>query len=237
MIFEKKTAIITGASRGIGKAIAKHLAKLGYTLLLIARTESLLEKLLLSLPGNHQCAAIDISEEEKVKAVINSFLQKEGQVDILFNSAGYVKRGTSALDQGEFQQMLMTNLVGIFNAVQAVVPAMKMRQSGRIYTVASYSGKVARAPLGGYSASKFGVMGFCESLYKELAPFGIHVTTICPSLVDTEMTADVNMPREEMIQVSDIVKTLDFLLHLSPAACIKEISIQCRKRVIDYESF
>lgn len=232
-----KTAVITGASSGMGKALAFHLAKKGYTLLLIARNEKNLMAVQEKLIGGHRIAAIDVADSAKINQAVVTFLAEFHQIDLLFNSAGYVKRGTTELEENELLQMMNTNFLGTFNLIKAVVPAMKQRQSGQIISVASYSGKQGRAPLGGYAASKFAVVGFCESLYKELAPLGISVTTICPNLVDTEMTADVNMPRDQMLHTDDIVKTVDYILSLSPSVAIKEVVLQCKARVIQHEMY
>ena len=110
---------------------------------------------------------------------------------------------------------------------------MKKNKSGRIINIVSRSGKIARKQLGGYAASKFGVMGLNESIYKELACYGIYVTAICPNLVATAMTSDVNLDQNEMIKTDDIVKTLDYLLNISPAVAIKEIVMECRAKLIE----
>lgn len=232
-----KTAVITGASSGMGKALAFHLAKKGYSLLLIARNETKLREVERKLQGDHRIAAIDVANSAKVNQAIETFLSEFNQIDLLFNSAGYVKRGTTTLDENELLQMMNTNFLGTFNFIKAVTPHMSNRKCGHIVSVASYSGKYARAPLGGYAASKFAVVGFCESVYKELAPLGVAVTTICPNLVDTEMTADVNMPREQMLHTDDIVKTVDYILSLSPSVAIKEIVLQCKIRIIQHEMY
>ena len=165
--------------------------------------------------------------------VINKFANEQGQVDILCNSAGYVKRGTSELLYDEFMKMINTNLVGAFNLIQTVVPFMKNKKSGRIINIASRSGKIARKQLGGYAASKFGLIGLNEALYKELVEYGIYVTAICPNLVATNMTSDVEMERSDMIQVEDVVKSIDYIMNLSPAVSIKEIILQCRVKLLE----
>ena len=129
--------------------------------------------------------------------------------------------------------MIETNLIGVFDMVNFVVPFMKRQKSGRIINIASHSGVVARRFLGGYAASKFGLVGFNESLHKELMPYGIYVTAICPNLVDTEMTKNVtSINKEELIQVEDIVKTVDYLLALSPNVIMKEIVLRCRAKLL-----
>jgi short-subunit dehydrogenase len=227
----KKTAIITGANSGIGLALAVYLANKDYELLLIARNAEKLAAIKAKLGANHTCASVDVADYHQVESAINQFAQKHTHIDLLINSAGTVTRGTSELPPEEFLKMLNTNLVGVFNLVHAVTPYMKQQGSGRIINIASRSGKRARALLGGYAASKFGVIGLNEALYKELAPLGIYVTAICPAWVATPMTADMPMPKENMISTDDIVNTIDYLLNLSPSVGIKEIVLECQRKI------
>ncbi len=224
----KKTAIITGANSGIGLAIAENLAKKGYELLLIARNEEKLAAIKTKLGTNHTYTPLDVVNYQLVENAVNSFAQKHAHLDLLVNNAGYAKPGTSELSLDEFSKMLNTNLIGAFNLVHAVTPYMKQQRSGRIINIASKSGKIAWGQLGGYAASKFGLVGFNEALYKELAPLGIYVTAICPSWVNTPMTAEMPMPKEDMISTDDVVKTVDYLQSMSPSVGIKEIILDCR---------
>jgi 3-oxoacyl-[acyl-carrier protein] reductase len=236
----KRVAIITGASRGIGYGIAHYLAKKNYHLLLIARNRAHLEQAAQTLRQEvsdaNVCirtAALDVSHDEAVKSTVEMFINEMGKVDLLVNNAGYVKRGSSALSLEEFNRMLDVNLRGAFHLVHTVAPFMKQAGEGRIIQIASYSGKVARKLMGGYAASKFGLLGLNESLYKELAEYGIYVTAICPNLVATEMTSDVEMDPKDMLEVEDVVKTVNYLLSLSKAVSVKEVVLQCRKKVLE----
>lgn len=232
-----KSAIIIGATGGIGKAVTQYLDAQNVSLLLVAQHQERLEILTSELQHVHTYEALDIMDESALKKLISSFYEKEKRIDLLFNTAGYVKRGTSTLDKNEFIKMLNINLIGVFNAVQAVIPYMKQQKYGKIINLSSISGKIARAPLGGYAASKFGLVGLNEALHKELAPLGIDVTAICPNLVDTEMTSDVTMPREKMLSTQDIVETLKFILQLSSSVSLKEVILQCKTKVIENEGY
>jgi 3-oxoacyl-[acyl-carrier protein] reductase len=108
---------------------------------------------------------------------------------------------------------------------------MKKQNSGYIFNIASRAGKVGVATQGGYAASKFGVVGLNDSLFNELASFGIKVTAICPGWVDTDLGVRSSLAKEDKILVEDVVKTIPFLLGLSPNCCIKEIVLECRKTV------
>lgn len=230
------TAIIIGATGGIGRAVVKFLDANGVKLLLIGRNPDDLHDVSLTLNKWHHYSCIDITDQKSLEGAINNFFSAEGRIDLLFNSAGYVKRGTSAIQFDEMKKMMDVNFFSVFSTIKLVTPIMKQQENGKIVTVSSYSGKIARAPLGGYAASKFALMGLHESLYKELAAYGIGVTTICPNLVDTKMTSDVNIDRKKMLSPNDIVEALDFILKLSPNAVVKEIVIQCRQKVIENEA-
>lgn len=241
---DQKVAIVAGANKGMGKAISLYLAKKGYKLLLIARNEEhlknvqqeieekILDKKEAALKDRVMIAAVDITDFESLKTVITQFVGKKGQLDLLVNSAGIAKGGTSDISRTDFSDMIQVNLVGAFNLTYLVAPFMKNQKYGRIINIASRAGKVALKYLGAYAASKFGMIGFNEALYKELIEHGVYVTAICPGLVYTDMTAGLGMPAEEMINVLDIVKTVDYLLAVSPAVCIKEIILECKHTVI-----
>jgi len=112
---------------------------------------------------------------------------------------------------------------------------MKQQKSGFIINVASRAGKISYADSGIYSASKFGLVGLSESLYKKLAPFGIKVTTICPGIVDTQMASEAatKLSSEEMIQPIDIMETIRWLLKLSMSTCVKEAVIECKRQILE----
>ncbi len=236
----QKVAIITGASRGIGKTVATGLAQMGYQLVLISRSEQTLIALseeLKTLPPQQIQPVIfgfDLTDSEKTKSAIKMVKEKFGRIDLLFNNAGIFYDGTLSLSEEDFKAMLNTNLMAQFVITQEVVPIMKKQKSGYILNLVSRSGKIGFAGSGGYSASKFAMSGLNESLYRELAEFGISVTAICPGWVDTEMAFAAGTPlkSEEMIQPSDIMKTIKMLLNLSPSARIKEIIIEPAKSIV-----
>ncbi len=236
---QKKTAIVTGASSGIGYGIAKYLLEQQYRVIMIAQNQSRLlhacETLTQVTNSNNIIPLpVDITDNHSVANTLSRLTERSNGIDILVNSAGYVKRGTSELEHEDFTRMLATNLEGVFNVTSMIVSGMKERNYGHIFNISSYSGIVARSSLGGYAASKFGLMGYNESLHKELAPYGIKVTAICPNLVDTPMTKDVtSVQKSDLIPVEDVVNTVDYLLNLSPNAMIREVSLQCRSKLLN----
>lgn len=234
-----KTAIITGASSGIGQAIAQHLPKLGFNkLILIARRLKRLESIKLEIERNNMATqvesiALDITDTQGVEKKFSEILNQTQKINLLVNSAGYVKRGSSELALNEFEKMMQINLIATFHVTKLIVAKMKTQKHGQIINFSSISASQCRAELGGYAASKAGFSALSESLYKELAPYGIKVTAISPNLVDTEMTADVStIPRSELTPVEDIVKMVELLLTLSPHSSVKEVIMQNTAKLI-----
>lgn len=228
---QNKTALITGASKGIGKAIAIGLGQMNYQTFLIGRNQDDLKKVageIIKAGGPEPVSfSIDITDSKKVKETVAEIVKKFGRIDILVNNAGIHFSGTLELPEPDFKKMLDTNLTAQFAMLQEVVPVMKKQKSGYIFNVASRSAKVGFAGSGAYCASKFGLLGLNESLYRELTPQGIKVTALCPAWVNTSMAKEAETPLQpaEMIQPDDLFKTIRWLLELSPGACVKEIVI------------
>lgn len=233
---QKKTAIITGASRGIGKACALGLAKLGYHCILISRSLELLEEVAQQIHvnnGESSLFAVDLTKESELLECIQKIKQHYPQINVLVNNAGMYIGGNLQMDTNDFRLQMELNLMANFNLLKDVVPLMKAQKSGHIFNIASRAGKIGFSNSGAYSASKFGLVGLSESLYRELAEFGISVTAICPGWVATEMagTAGSPLPVDEMIQPEDIYKTMKYLLELAPNTRIKEIIIEARESI------
>jgi 3-oxoacyl-[acyl-carrier protein] reductase len=146
---------------------------------------------------------------------------------LLFNNAGILTHGTSDVADDDIDKTLQINLHGAIYVAKYVAAQMKKQRSGYIMNLSSIGGKVAASFAGVYAASKFGLSGFSEALTKELSSYNIKVTNICPSMVATDMTEGRKFKLEEMIQSSDIVKTVDYLLSLSKNALPAEIVIGC----------
>ncbi len=224
-----KVAIVTGASRGIGKAIALGMAKSGYQLVLISRKHTDLEDVSNKIKKagglKPEIFAVDITHQEEVEKMISEVMLKFMRIDVLVNNAGIHFGGTLELPLHDFKLMMDTNLTAQFMILQLVVPIMKQQQAGYIFNVASRSGKVGFPGTGGYCASKFGLVGMTESLYRELSPFGIKVTALCPAWVNTDMArqSGTALKAEDMIQPDDIYETIKWLLKLSPGTCVKEV--------------
>ncbi len=222
-----KSAFVTGASSGIGRHVALHLAKKGFRVAACARRQDLLASLSDELGSGHIVRSLDVTERSAVKETIGEIVEKFGSVDLLFNNAGTNTQGSCGVEGSEFDAVVDTNLTGAWNVLNEIVPHMKTRGEGTIINMSSICGKTAFSGVGIYSASKFGLLGLNESLFRELVPLGIRVTALCPSWVETEMAAHGPMPDAEKIQKDDICRSIDYLLSLSPNAQLKELVIEC----------
>jgi short-subunit dehydrogenase len=232
MIIENRIAVVTGAGKGIGEAVAYGLAAMSYRTVLIGRNKSDLQRVATEIqnsggltPVFHQ---LDITDTEEMKETVKTIIVENGRIDVLVNNAGIYHNGTLELSEKDFSSMITTNLTAQFNFTKEIVPLMRKQGMGYIFNVVSRSGKIGFAGSGGYSASKFGMLGLSESLYRELTPLGIKVTALCPGWVNTKMAFEAGTPllAEEMIEPEDLFKTIKWLLELSPAACVKEVVME-----------
>lgn len=227
----QKIALITGASKGIGKQLAIDLSHLGYDIVMVGRDNDDLQQVSEVIQQNGQRKAwpfiVDITDAAQIQSMVDELDNLHGRIDILVNNAGIHAKGTLDLPAEKFRKLLDVNITGQFLMAQSVVPIMQRQGSGYIFNIASRSGKVGFAETGGYSASKWGLLGLSESLYRKLTPLGIKVTALCPAWVNTDMAQRADSPLEphQMIQPKDLSKTLEWLLSLSSGACVKEILI------------
>jgi 3-oxoacyl-[acyl-carrier protein] reductase len=169
----------------------------------------------------------DVSDALQVQDCINDIINKYGHIDLLFNNAAILKRGTTNISDTDIENMIKINLNGAIYVAKYVSDRMKNQGFGYIINVSSLGGKFAASFSGIYAASKFGLSGFSEALSKEMSLYGIKVTSICPSMIATEMAIGRKFQLNQMIQVEDIIKTVDYLLSLSKNAIPTEILISC----------
>lgn len=193
--------LVTGASSGIGAAVARRFAEEGYRLALAARRLERLEALAQELRargGQALPVAADLSRPEDIQRLTKVALEEYGQIDILFNNAGLGRLNwLEALEPvEEVQAQIQVNLLGVIWMAQAVLPHMIERRSGHIINMASLAAWIAPPTYSVYSASKFGVRGFTEALRREVSLYGVHVSGIYPGAVDTEFGTQARIQRK-----------------------------------------
>jgi 3-oxoacyl-[acyl-carrier protein] reductase len=189
--FEGKTAIVTGAARGVGREIAGQFAERGAAVAVVDIDAEGALKAAEEIGSNALTIACDVSCWQAVEAMVETVIAQLGRIDIVVNNAGICERVTiEQLTPESWDRVLAVNLRGPFLVCKAVVPHMKSLGSGRIINITSVAGKISGLMVGlHYTASKGGLLAFTKGLARELAPFGITVNSVCPAMVDTEMGA------------------------------------------------
>ena len=197
-----QVALITGASRGIGLAIARALAADGADLCLAATRADGLARAdaeLADMPGARHLEVLDITDRAAVRAAVERTLARFGRIDILVNNAGiHIARGFLDHDPADFQRLLDVNLFGVIHMTQAVLPGMLERGSGRIINIASTAGRWGSRNQAGYNTSKHAVLGLTRCVALEVAARGITVNAICPGFVDTDMLGGIKREYGQM---------------------------------------
>lgn len=193
MRFENQVAVVTGAGRGIGHAIAVRLASEGARVASVSRTEANARKTADEINANRADAAkaysVDVGDHSAVQEIGGQILADFGRADILVNNAGVTRDGLSMrMSPEDWDTVLNTNLKGAFNFTQALMRPMIKQRSGRIINITSVIGLIGNAGQANYAASKAGLIGLTKSLARELASRGITVNAVAPGLIETDMT-------------------------------------------------
>ena len=198
---EGRTALVTGASQGIGRACAIELAKAGARVALAARNEQKLAEVAAEIAaagGTAHAFAIDIGSEDSIKAGAKAALAHFGSIEILVNNAGITKDGLMLrMKRADWDAVLSTNLTGTFLLTQAVVSSMLKARWGRIINISSVVGETGQAGQANYAASKAGLIGLTKSLARELASRGITANAVAPGYIETAMTAVLEEKQRE----------------------------------------
>lgn len=227
-----KVALVTGAGKGIGKAIALALAAEGAHVGLIARTEKDLVELAATIRNmgvQVSYATADISNREAVEAAVEMIRRDLDHIDILINNAGTGKFGKfMELTPEEWEHQIKVNLFGVYYTTRAVLPAMIEKQSGDIVNISSTAGKNGAAVTSAYSASKFGVFGLSESLMQEVRKQNIRVTALAPSTIVTDLAYSANLitgDPERVMHPEDFAELVIAHLKLNRRMLVKETTV------------
>ncbi|MGA7314169.1 MAG: 3-oxoacyl-[acyl-carrier-protein] reductase [Silvibacterium sp.] len=198
---EGRTALVTGASQGIGRACALALAGRGARVALAARNEAKLAEVATEIAaggGTAQAFAIDIASEESIKAGAKAAIAHFGSIEILVNNAGVTKDTLLLrMKRADWDSVIATNLTGTFLLTQALVSPMLKARWGRIINISSVVGETGQAGQANYAASKAGLIGFTKSLARELASRGITANAVAPGYIETAMTAVLDEKQRE----------------------------------------
>lgn len=227
-----KTAIVTGAGRGIGRATAIALAKEGVNVGLVGLTLANLEKVageLSEFDVKVAVATADVADLESITTAVEKIRGELGAVDILINNAGTAKFGGFLdLSPEEWENIIKVNLMGVYNTTRAVLPEMIERKTGDIVNISSSAGQKGAPVTSAYSASKFGVLGLTESLALEVRKHNIRVIGLTPSTVVTDLAAEANLITgnpENVMQPEDLADLIVSGLKLHPRVFLKSAGL------------
>ena len=193
---ENQTAVVTGAGRGIGRAIALKFAQAGAHVVCVSRTQENSEKVageVTALGRKAWALAVDVADGKAVKAATEKILADCGKVDILVNNAGVTRDGlVMRMSDEDWDTVLNTNLKGAFHFTRELFRFFAKQRAGRIINVSSVIGLIGNPGQCNYAASKAGLIGFTQSIARELASRGVTVNAIAPGFIETDMTSDLN---------------------------------------------
>jgi NADP-dependent 3-hydroxy acid dehydrogenase YdfG len=224
------TALVTGASRGIGLAIARRLAELGARLSLCARDATRLETAAAALrnEGFEALAMVaDVTHANEIQSFVDRTHRELGPIDILINNAGIGRFGPAhQMSEADWDAVLDTNLKSVFLVIRAVAPGMIERKRGHIVNISSLAGKNAFANGGIYCASKWGLMGLTACMAEDLRAHNIRVSAICPGSVATDFSPHTGRDTSKLLQPDDVAHAVATLVTQAPQSFISEIDLR-----------
>lgn len=224
-------AVVTGASKGIGLAIAEALAKEGFHLYLCSRNEieikAVAEKLKADFGVNVDGYAVDLGKKEEVLQFALHLKSKTDVVNVLVNNAGiYLPGEVHQEEDGILEKLMETNLYSAYHLTRALMPVILNSKNAHIFNMCSIASKIAYPNGGSYSISKFALLGFTKVLREELKSKGIKVTAILPGATWSESWKGATLPHSRLMQADDVAQTLISCLKMTPSACVEEIILR-----------
>jgi len=226
-----QVAVVTGAGRGIGAAIANELASFGAHILVCGRTQSHLDTTVQSIrsaQGSADALICDVSNITSVEAAARVVEQKHNRCDILINNAGIGGFGgpLHQLSAEDWDRILNTNLRGVYYCMKAFVPMMIRARAGHIVNISSLAGKNALPNGAAYAASKWGLNGLSYSAAEELREFGIRVSVVCPGSTNTGLSPHTGKDPQRMLQPEDVAHAVQMLVTQSPQSFCSEVLLR-----------
>lgn len=226
--------VITGASRGLGKAIAEKFAsdKQGHSIFMCARNKEPLASTARELQArfprtNIRCLACDISNKEETAGLGAWIAKHTDRVDILVNNAGsFVPGSVHNEEEGALEQMISTNLYSAYYLTRILLPGMMKQRSGHIFNMCSIASLKAYNNGGAYSISKFALLGLTRNLREEMKPYNIKVTAVLPGAAYTDSWAASGIDPQRFMEANDIAELVYASAHLSPKACVEDIVVR-----------
>jgi 3-oxoacyl-[acyl-carrier protein] reductase len=220
----RRAALVTGASSGIGLAIARALMEDGYGVALAARRADVLSEIAVDLGEAALPVATDVTERESVEALVAAAAERFGRLDVVVTSAGVGRWAPlERIEEAVWDEVLDVNLKGTYLVARAALPHLR-ESKGHLITIASVSGTIGQAGGTAYNASKWGVRGFTQSFLREVREDGVRATAISPGVVATPMVG--RDEDEEIISVDDIVATVRWLLALRPIVQVRDVVLE-----------
>jgi 3-oxoacyl-[acyl-carrier protein] reductase len=227
----RQVAIVTGAGRGIGAAIARSLAELGATVVICGRTRASLEstaKAIVEAGGKAEAIPCDVTSFESVEALAKRVEDSFGRTDVLVNNAGVGGFGgpLHQLPAEAWEQILNTNLRGVYYVIRAFAPMMIRARYGHIINISSIAGKNALPNGAAYAASKWGLNGLSYSVAEELRSYDIRVSVVCPGSTNTELSPHAGKDVTKMLQPEDVAHAVEMLVTQNPRSFVSEIILR-----------
>ncbi|MGE0590437.1 MAG: SDR family oxidoreductase [Cyclobacteriaceae bacterium] len=226
-----KLIVVSGGSKGIGKAIISRFAKEGFDIFTCARKESDLAELKKEIEGAHGVnvyfTVADLSKKSDVETFGKAILSLKRPVEVLVNNAGYFEPGLITQEaDGVLEKMIDTNVYSAYHLSRILVPQMKAAKSGYIFSICSVASLFAYPNGGSYSISKFALLGFSKVLREELKTFGIRVTAVIAGATYTDSWASSGLPEERFMKAVDVADSVFGAYKLSPQAVVEELIIR-----------